>query len=232
MDGRNFYTASNMERERNLQIQKSESGIAEKYLKSCQTDFWQQTFRFELDCILQRLSGGEEILSVGCGPAIIESALIERGFRITGMDVSREALKHAPDDVGTVAARAEDMPFPESSFDAVIYVASLQFIENYKKAIKETTRVLRPHGKLIVLLLNPESDFFKKKLHEPDSYVQKIIHKDLREIEGVINERFNVHTEYKLGVKNDSIFESRDAADAILYIVTGAKKHEKEDKDA
>ena len=196
----------------------------DRYMRSCRTEFWQGVFRIELEYILQHLVKGEEVLSVGCGPAIIESALSECGFTITGLDVSQEALDCAPDSVRTVAARAEDMPFPASSFDAVIYVASLQFIENYRKAIEETTRVLRPEGTLLAMLLNPESDFFKKKLRDPNSYVRKIRHTDLVEIEKVIAENYGVHGEYLLGVKGDAIFESRDVPDAALYIIRGSRK--------
>jgi ubiquinone/menaquinone biosynthesis C-methylase UbiE len=201
-------------------------------MQSCRTAFWQGVFRIELESILQYLVKGEEVLSVGCGPAMIESALSECGFSITGLDVSQEALDCAPDSVRTVAARAEDMPFPASSFDAVIYVASLQFIENYRKAIEETTRVLRPEGTLLVMLLNPVSDFFKGKLRDPNSYVRKIRHTDLREIEEVIAENYGVHREYQLGVKGDAIFESRDVTDAVLYIIRGTRKPMKKDKDA
>jgi ubiquinone/menaquinone biosynthesis C-methylase UbiE len=204
----------------------------DRYMQSCRTEFWQGVFRIELEYILQYLVKGEEVLSVGCGPAIIESALSERGFSITGLDVSQEALDCAPDSVGTVAARAEDMPFPASSFDVVIYVASLQFIENYRKAIEETTRVLRPEGTLLVMLLNPESDFFKRKLRDPNSYVRKIRHTDLREIEEVIAENYGVHREYLLGVKGDAMFESRDVSDAVLFIIRGTRKPMKKDKDA
>jgi ubiquinone/menaquinone biosynthesis C-methylase UbiE len=211
---------------------KEMSDNTQKYLQSCKTEFWQKIFHVELDYLLQHLGGSRDVLSVGCGPAIIESALSERGFRVTGLDVSQEALDCAPDSVRTVAARAEDMPFPASSFDAVIYVASLQFIENYRKAIEETTHVLRPDGKLIVMLLNPKSDFFKGKLRDQNSYVRKIRHTDLREIAEVIAENYSVQTEYLLGVKGDAIFECRDATDAALYIIRGTKKPIKKDKDA
>ena len=178
----------------------------ERYLKSCRTEFWQRIFRAELDYLIRHLEGSENILSVGCGPAIIESGLSERGFRVTGLDVSRETLNCAPDRIRTVAARAEDMPFPESSFDAVIYIASLQFIENYRKAIEKTARVLRPDGKIIAMLLNPESGFFRDRIRNVNSYVRKIRHKDINEIERRIAEKFQVQTEYYLGVKDGEIF--------------------------
>ena len=202
-----------------------------RYLKSCQKEFWQGVFRAELDYLARHLEGSEDILSIGCGPAIIESALSERGFRVTGLDVSRETLNCAPDRIRTVAARAEDMPFPESSFDAVIYIASMQFIENYRKAIEKTARVLRPDGKIIVMLLNPASVFFRDRIRNAGSYVRKIRHKDIDEIERRIAEKFQVQTEYFLGVKGENIFESRDAADAALYIIRGRRKIAKTGED-
>lgn len=204
----------------------------DRYMQSCRTEFWQGVFRIELEYILQYLVKGEEVLSVGCGPAIIESALSERGFSITGLDVSQEALDCAPDSVRTVVGRAEEMPFPESSFDAAIYVASLQFIEDYRKALEQAARVLRPEGTLLVMLLNPKSDFFKRKISNPNSYVRKIKHTELKGIEDVIAEYFNVDTEYRLGVKGDIVFASRDATDAVLYIIRGKKKRIKKDRDA
>ena len=203
----------------------------ERYLKSCQTEFWQGVFRAELDYLTRHLEGSEDILSVGCGPAIIESGLSDRGFRVTGLDVSLETLNCAPDHIRTVAARAEDMPFPESSFDAVIYIASLQFIENYRKAIEKTAGVLRPDGKIIAMLLNPESVFFRDRIRNIDSYVRKIRHKDINEIERRIAEKFHIETEYFLGVKGGNIFESKDAADAALYIIRGRRKVAKTGED-
>jgi len=202
----------------------SELEDVERYIRACQTDFWGVVFEAEARYLLEHLAGCKDVLSVGCGPAVIESVLSERGFRVTGLDVSREALDRAPDTIRTVAASADQMPFPASSFDAVIYVASLQFVEHYEEAIKETARVLRAGGRLIAMLLNPESGFFKRKSGDPSSYVRRIRHTDLREIEGVIARDFAVQSEFFLGIKGDTVFESRDAADAALYIIRGVRQ--------
>lgn len=196
----------------------------EKYLQSCKTEFWKKVFKAELDYILDQLKGAKDILSVGCGPAIIEAGLAEHGFSVTGLDISKEALDQAPDNIRTVAGPAEKMGFADCSFDAVVYVASLQFIERYKQAIKETARVLRSGGKLLVMLLNPESEFFKEKVENPDSYVNKIKYTDLKEIEKAALEYFSIETEYFLGIKETEIFQSRDSNLASLYIIKGIKK--------
>ena len=196
----------------------------EKYLQSCKTEFWRKVFKAELDYILQELKGTKDILSVGCGPAIIETGLTEHGFNITGMDISKEALGQVPDSIRTVRGSAENMDFANAYFDAVIYVASLQFIERYKKAVKETARVLRSGGKLLIMLLNPESEFFKEKTKKPDSYINKIKHTSLSEIEEAVAKYFPVKTEYFLGIKGTEIFQNRNPKLAALYVVKGKKK--------
>lgn len=196
----------------------------DKYLQSCKTDFWKNVFKAELDYLLRELNGAEDVLSVGCGPAIIEAGLAEHGFNVTGLDISKEALGCAPDTVRTAAGSAEKMDFADACYDAVIYVASLQFIENYKEAVKQTARVLRTGGKLLAMLLNQQSQFFKEKVNNPASYVNKIKHTDLKAIERTIAEYFAVKTEYFLGIKRQDIFETKNPNLASLYIIKGKKK--------
>lgn len=196
----------------------------ERYLCSCQTKFWQEIFRAEINYLLPHLEGSRDILSIGCGPAIIEADLSDRGFRVTGLDPSREMLGKALSGIRTVAARAEEMDFPESSFDAVISIVSLQFIEDYEKAVGRAAQVLRPNGRIMVMLLNPQSTFFREKARDRDSYVRRIKHTDLEEIEETVAKHFFVQTEYFLGVRGETILESRDPAEAVLYIIRGSLK--------
>jgi len=197
----------------------------EKYLQSCTTEFWRKVFDAELDYVLRELEGVKDVLSVGCGPAIIEAGLSEHGFNVTGLDISKEALEQAPDSIRTVRGSVENMDFTESSFDAVIYVASIQFIERYKEAIKQSALVLRSGGKLLIMLLNPESEFFKEKAGNSASYINKIKHTNLAEIERTIAERFFVQSEYFLGIKGDKIFQSRNPDLASLYVIKGTSRH-------
>jgi len=194
------------------------------YLQSCRTKFWQDVFEAELKYILRYLQGVKTVLSVGCGPAIIERGLAENGLDVTGLDISEEAIQKAPDKVRTIAGSAENMTFESESFNAVIFVASLQFIEDYAKAIANSKQVLKPNGKLLVMLLNPESEFFKQKTSKPDSYVNKIKHTNLQNIEETIAEYFSVKTEYFLGIKGTKIFQSQDSKVASLYVIKGTKK--------
>ncbi|NJD39604.1 MAG: class I SAM-dependent methyltransferase [Geobacter sp.] len=195
----------------------------ERYLNSCASDFWQRVFEAELQYLLQHLQPKDEILSVGCGPAIMERRLTEQGFRVVGLDVSREALACAGDTIRAVAAPAEEMPFPDSSFDVVLYIASLQFIEDYHTALQRTAAVLRPDGRLIALLLNPASTFFRERYAKSESYVRKLKHTDLALIEATAGEWFQTSGEYYLGIDGEQLFASNSPTEAALYILTGIK---------
>ncbi len=200
------------------------TGEAARYLKSCGSEFWQKVFAAELGYILRRLRHGDEILSVGCGSAIIENGLASRGFAVTGLDVSYEALAGASNAIRTIAGSAEKMPFPDASFDVVLYIVSLQFIDNYRTALARTAQVLKPGGRLIALLLNPQSEFFKARHADEDSYVGKVRHTDLHALEDSIAELFVTQCEFFLGVEGNGLLDSSEPTTAALYVVRGSKK--------
>jgi len=193
------------------------------YLRSCRSEFWRKVFSAELDYLLQRLRPGDEILSVGCGPALIESGLVEHGFSVVGLDVAREAIAGAPDTLRTVVAPAEKLPFADAAFDVVLFIVSLQFVENYRQALTEARRVLRPGGRMIAMLLNPVSAFLKRKQSETDSYVRRIRHTDLHELESASAEGFEVQGEFFLGIADNRVFPSREPETAALYVIQGIR---------
>lgn len=197
---------------------------AEHYLKSCASDFWQRVFEAELKYLQQYLNPKDEILSVGCGPAIIERQLVKQGFKVVGLDVSHEAMVCAGDAVRVVAALAEQMPFDADSFDLVMFIASLQFIDDYQAALQQAATVLKPQGRLIALLLNPDSSFFKARYTSSKSYLHRLRHTDLAAINTAAAKWFQTADEYYLGIDGDRLFDSNNPTTAALYILTGTKK--------
>ena len=195
-----------------------------RYVETCQEEFWQQVFSQETAYLAAHLASAKDILSVGCGPAIIEGELLKLGFAVTGLDVSAEALACAPDGLRGVTGRAEEMPFADATFDGVIFVASLQFVDDYRLALERAAAVLRPGGKLIVMLLNTESAFFQAMRDDPESYVQHLRHADAGAIESAAARFFELHKEYYLGIRGADIFQSQNPAEAALYILRGTKR--------
>ncbi|RJP69357.1 MAG: class I SAM-dependent methyltransferase [Candidatus Abyssobacteria bacterium SURF_17] len=195
------------------------------YIEACRKDFWKRVFQQETNYAQRELSGCRDILSVGCGPAVIEGALCECGFEVTGLDVSEEALNEAPDGVRTILGSAEQTNIGTSSFDAILYVASLQFIDDYMKALRESERILKPGGTLLVMLLNPESFFFEEKRKDPTSYINNIKHIDINAVEKAISEIFIIEkAEYFLGIRGEKLFDSTDPRHASLYCIKAKKR--------
>ena len=69
-----------------------------------------------------------------------------------------------------------------------------------------------------MLLLNPESEFFKEKTKKLDSYINRIKHINLREIEKAVAKYFSVQTEFFLGIKGREIFESQNPNEASVRV--------------
>lgn len=197
---------------------------ASAYRVSCGSKFWQTIFLLEANYIADRITVCKDVFSIGCGPANVETHLAKRGFSVTGLDVSQEALCDVPDAVRTVIGRAEDKHFPDASFDAVLFVVSLQFIDDYRQAISRAVDVLRPGGTLIALLLDPQSRFFQDRCRNEDSYIAKIKHTDIHAIEKAIAVSFDTDTEYFLSVNGESVTGDKNASDAALCVITGKKR--------
>ena len=98
-----------------------------------------------------------EILELGAGTGL-NLPHYRRASRIAAVEPSesmasrlRERAATAPAPVEVVEARAEALPFPNSSFDHVVCVLVLCSVTDLDAALAEARRVLRPHGTLVLL---------------------------------------------------------------------------------
>lgn len=203
----------------------SEAGeaAATDYLSFYRTAQGQAIATAEAALLDIRLRCCSSLLSVGCGPAIVEHELLKRrpDLSMTGLDASAAMLQHAPPEIQTVQGQAEALPFNDASFDAVIFIASLEFIARYRKALDETRRVLRPYGRLVALMLNPSTAYFQERYHRSGSYIQQHIeHVEHDELAAAVASRFTVTRDgYRLGVDADGAYESTDPEEATLHVL-------------
>lgn len=100
---------------------------------------------------------GRTILDVGCGDGALALELHKRGAIVTGIDMSdamidaaRAAARQQRADVAFVVAPAEAIPFPPESFDTVVAVTILCFVQDAAPVFAELARVLRPGGYLVI----------------------------------------------------------------------------------
>jgi ubiquinone/menaquinone biosynthesis C-methylase UbiE len=109
------------------------------------------------------------VLEVACGTGRVTRRLLERPLReLVATDLNQpmvdEARRHTTDPrVTWRQADVQELPFPDASFDAVVFVFGLMFVPDKPRALAELHRVLRPGGTLIAatwdaLANNPASE--------------------------------------------------------------------------
>jgi SAM-dependent methyltransferase len=103
---------------------------------------------------------GRRVLEIGCGPGRGAAALAERyGARVTALDASPAMLaaarEHTPASVDLILGRAEQLPFPDGTFEAAVAQFVVHLLDR-PRAFAEVRRVLTPDGVLFVKTVDPE----------------------------------------------------------------------------
>ena len=115
-----------------------------------------------------------KILEIGCGSCRNLLPFAKQGFDCYGVDFSKNMLKFAKEycekydfKVNLKKARAEELPFQDSSFDYILSIATLHHLNRKEQeaAVKEMARVLKPDGIALITVWSkfPMSIFVKQK---------------------------------------------------------------------
>lgn len=112
-----------------------------------------------IESIENRVGSFAKILDVGCGAGLLANPLSERGYDVTGVDLSKESLLCAGNHDTTKKVKylygnALDLPFEDKSFDVVLAMDLLEHVDMPVKVIKECSRILRSHGLLFFHTFN------------------------------------------------------------------------------
>src|SRR5438477_7769208 len=97
------------------------------------------------------VSGKMSILDVGCGPGYVSIAAVERGATPVGLDFSAEMIGIAKKMSPQIELRqgdAQNLPFPDASFDRVVANFALLHLAHPGRAMGEAARVLKPGGRV------------------------------------------------------------------------------------
>jgi len=103
-----------------------------------------------------RLQRGDRVLDVACGTGVLAREAAARtapAGSVVGLDANPGMLAVAAQLAPAIEWRqgfAESLPFPDSSFDAVVSQFGLMFFSDQRQALREMIRVLRPGGRLAV----------------------------------------------------------------------------------
>jgi SAM-dependent methyltransferase len=134
--------------------------IAEGYAR-----WWAPVLAPSARALLDRFDGALDgrrfrLLDVGSGTGTLSLAALRRwpDAQIDAIDASREMVAATKSAVGTlpdagarfqaVTAFADQLPFADDTFDAVMSSFVLQLVPNRFRALREIRRVLRPGGRL------------------------------------------------------------------------------------
>jgi len=108
-----------------------------------------------------KLSAADNLLDVGCGSGIFSSLAHATGAKVTGIDASEPLIAEAKQRVPSAnfsVGEMEELPFGDAVFDVVTGFNSFQYAANVKNALTEAKRVLKPGGKLTVMIWGNKED--------------------------------------------------------------------------
>ena len=104
---------------------------------------------------------GRTVLDAGCGEGFLARILAARGTRVTGIDLSPRLidLARTKSPGGEIDFRVADLsaPLPDlvQHFDAVASYLVLNDVEDYRGFAATLASVLKPGGRLVLVLNNP-----------------------------------------------------------------------------
>lgn len=113
------------------------------------------------------------ILDAGCGTGPLVADLTDRGAMVAGFDASPAMIWLARKRLGDeadlrVADLSRPLPYDDEAFDDALAVLVLHYLEDWARPLAELRRVLKPGGRLVVVVnhpvippvMYPEIDYF------------------------------------------------------------------------
>jgi ubiquinone/menaquinone biosynthesis C-methylase UbiE len=160
--------------------------LATKYDLWYEKPFGRSAYELELSCIKSMMGSFHRALEIGVGTGRFASKL---GVRF-GVDPSFGMLRIAKRrEILCVQAVGEYLPFRNGSFDLVLIVVSICFVDDPLKVLYESRRVLKEGGSLLLGLIPAQSrwaDFYRRKGEEGHPIYKRAKFYPLEDIESML----------------------------------------------
>lgn len=151
-----------------MKLMQPDPAVINKWTESA--PYWEkhrETIRHMFSPISEALSAeaaivpGDSVLDVACGqgePALSLSSKVGASGMVRGVDpipgmveaAQREAERQGLHNIAFDVAFADNLPYPDATFDAVVSRFGVMFFASPAAGIREMLRVLKPGGKLAV----------------------------------------------------------------------------------
>ena len=110
------------------------------------------------------IADGETVLDVGTGTGVVAITAARAGGRVKGLDLTPELLIQARenasvaghDEIEWLEGDAEQLPYPDNSFDVVVSQFGHMFAPRPNVVVAEMRRVLKPSGRIAFATWPPE----------------------------------------------------------------------------
>jgi ubiquinone/menaquinone biosynthesis C-methylase UbiE len=201
------------------------------------TDVWSHTpYQRDVMRMLTDFPANGILLDVGAGRGLLDFFLVERGYRVIGMDYVASIVdsaneevkrKQAAESIRFVEGNVLDIPFVGGGFAGVLDVGLLQHLpqEHWAQYLGEVYRVLSPEGMFLNISLSRKTTKFLS--HQPmkaetgmfEKYGLQYYFFTEEEIVQLLGEKFEVADQF---VEH---YESRsDPGETLALVFTKCKK--------
>jgi len=107
---------------------------------------------------------GKKLLDIACGTGVLTEQFVRMGADVTAIDLTPKAVELTKKrlelykiNANVIEGDAQQLPFPDNSFDMVCAWGCLMHMPKTEKAISEIRRVLKPGGKMIAMMYHSNS---------------------------------------------------------------------------
>ncbi len=191
-------------------------GSSSKILFSGRFDFkennrMEKQISYAQNLLVKNINSVEKkvVVSIGIGDGVLASRYYTKKISLTGVDMHTKYLKKAHELMPELIAvkydlnKLGELPIKKDYIDLVECCMTMHHIEDYKKLIKEVSRILKKSGKFFLVDLcdktKVEENMIFQKVHRHPKYHGVEFYRDTEEIRKEIKKYFNIKDYVRIG---------------------------------
>lgn len=141
-------------------------------------------------CFSRQFANGNDVLEIACGSGIGLGYLSGRARRVVGVDIEEKNVAKAREyyrgreNIEARVMDAHEILYPDESFDLALLHEALYYLKDPERFVAESSRVLRPEGKLVISTVNRDWKDF-----HPSPFSHRYF--SVPELEGLLKPHFS-----------------------------------------